>query len=273
MMASGNRGRTDRQSSNLRVRRSWIQILNLVVGMALLAGLSGACGESLPSRLPASLGATEDRSVPSTILDIPLVDERGQPSSLDAYRGKVLAVADFLTSCQEECPITTGAFLQMRAAVAHAGLGARVAFAEISVDPERDTPARLAAYAKLTGIDLDLLTGTAANLGALWHYFGVYNQKVPEGKPPGIDWETGKPYTYDVDHSDGFFIIDATGHERFLTGGMGDLHDQLPSSLAKLLDDDGQHDLADPGGGSWTVSQGLDAIGWVVGRAIPNRAG
>jgi protein SCO1 len=241
--------------------------------MTLIASLSAACTDSPPGQPPASVGVTQDRAVTPAILDIPLVDERGQITSLGAFRGKVLVVADFLTSCQEECPITTGAFLQMRADVAHAGVGARVVFAEISVDPERDTPARLAAYAKLTGIDLHLLTGTPANLAALWHYFGIYYQKVPEADPPGIDWETGKPYTYDIDHSDGFFIIDATGHERFLTAGMADLHGRLPSSLAKLLDDDGRHDLAHPSGGSWTVTQGLVALSWVVGKTIPPAAG
>ena len=92
----------------------------------------------------------------------------------------------------------------MRAATADAGLARRVVLAEVSVDPARDDPARLAAFAKLTGTNLELLTGRAAVLAKLWRYFGTWYQKVPEGTPPSTDWETGRPYTYDVDHSDGF---------------------------------------------------------------------
>ena len=86
---------------------------------------------------------------------------------------------------------------------------------EITVDPGRDTPARLAAYSKEFGADWVLLTGTPSNLNALWKFFGVSVQIVPEEQPAKIDWWTGQPLTYDVNHTDGYFLIDAAGHERF----------------------------------------------------------
>ena len=49
-------------------------------------------------------------------------------------------LADFLTLCQETCPLTTGNLLVMDRAVIAAGLGHRVRFAELTVDPGRDTP-------------------------------------------------------------------------------------------------------------------------------------
>jgi cytochrome oxidase Cu insertion factor (SCO1/SenC/PrrC family) len=55
---------------------------------------------------------------------------------------------------------------------------------EISVEPGRDTPARLAAYSKEFGADWVLATGTPANLDALWKFFGVSVQIVPEEQPP-----------------------------------------------------------------------------------------
>jgi hypothetical protein len=101
----------------------------------------------------------------------------------------------------------------------------------------------------------------------LWRYFGMYYQKVPEGSPPGINWQTQRPYTYDVDHSDGFVLLDSHLHERFIAGGMTTVG-RIPANLEKLLDSQGRSDLRNPGGGTWTVSDALNAIGWVLGRTI-----
>ena len=106
----------------------------------------------------------------------------------------------------------------------------------------------------------------------MWHYFGVFYQRVAEDSPPGIDWQTGKPYTYDVNHTDGFIVLDGRLHERFATGAAPNLvGGHLERPLAAMLDDEGRHDLAHPAVGAWTVSQGLDVIGWVAGRAVPDR--
>lgn len=208
--------------------------------------------------------------MPASVLRIPLVDQQGRTTSLGAYRGKIVVLTSFLTSCQETCPLTTGAFLDMRRDVAAAGMAQKVVFIEASVDPGRDVPTRLAAYARTTGATWPLLTGTPGNLKALWRYFGIYYQKVAEGSPPGIDWQTGRPYTYDVNHSDGFIVFDRTMHERFVTGAAPNLGGKgLQKSLAVMLDAQGFQNLRDPGRGSWTIADGLQAIGWVAGRTVP----
>lgn len=188
--------------------------------------------------------------------------------TLGQSRGRAVFLVPFLTSCQEECPITTGALLEMAKSIRLDGLDRRAVIVEITVDPGRDTPDRMVAYARLTGSDWPLLTGTSATIAQLLHYFGVYYQKVPEGSPPGIDWETHQPYTYDVVHSDGFVLLDSHLDERFFAGGMARVT-QLPARLSGLLDAEGKEDLSHPAGGSWTVAEGLDAIGWVLGRTVP----
>ena len=237
----------------------------LVLVMALAAGVA-ACGggSSVPGPPPSSLGVVQNRPIP----DIPLVDERGQPTSLAAYRGRVVVLASFLTLCQETCPLTTGAFLSMHRAVTTAGLDNRVVFIEATVDPDRDSSARLAAYTQLSGARWPLLTGTPENLASLWKFFGAYYEKTPVATPPGIDWLTHQPLTYDVSHSDGFFLIDARGHERFATIATPDVGGQLKPALSNLLGEQGHRDLSHPGTPSWTPSQGLQAIGWLVGRNI-----
>lgn len=223
-----------------------------------------------PGPPPAALGNSVDLPLPASVLDAPLVDQLGRPATLRSFGGRILVLVPFLTSCQEECPITTGALLAIRRDLVAAGLGQRVTLAEASVDPSRDVPTRLAAYARLTGTSWALLSGSPATMATIWRHFGVLVQPVPEGSPPGIDWETGQPYTYDVNHSDGFILIGPNLHERFITVAAADLRGRtLEPALMRMLDSQGMGDLRHPEQGSWTVSQALSAIGWLAGRDIP----
>ena len=53
-----------------------------------------------------------------------------------------------------------------------------------------------------------------AETARLARFFGFSYQKVPEDNRNARDWWTGKPLTYDVDHSDNYFVIDPAGIER-----------------------------------------------------------
>lgn len=257
------------RSRRQRRRRTVAVVVVAAVVLAAAGGLVAATRGGAPGPPPSRLGIAEDRTVPASVLAVPLVDEHGRTTSLGAFRGRIVVLTSFLTSCQETCPLTTGAFLDTRRDVAAAGLAKKVVFIEASVDPGRDVPGRLAAYADVTGANWPLLTGTSSDLATLWRWFGIYYQQVAEGSPPGIDWQTGKPYTYDVNHSDGFIVFDQKLHERFVTGAAPDLGGHtLPGSLEKMLDAQGRKNLVHPGGGAWTIPEGLQAIGWVAGRTI-----
>lgn len=232
---------------------------------ALLVVLAG-CGSARPSTPSPNLGAVipPGHQVPSTAL----VDQTGRPVSLAAYRGKYVVLAQFTTLCQDACPITTGAFEVLQRSVRRAGLGSKIVFVEATLDPARDTVARLHAYQDRFGADWPLLTGTPAHIAALWRFFGVYYQRVPEESPPGRDWWTGHVLTYDIDHTNGFILIDPSGNERFITQALPLLNGQLPANLRSLLDGLGvQHlDHGEPGG--YTIPEALGALSWLVGRHI-----
>lgn len=202
--------------------------------------------------------------------NIPLITSAGTPTSLSRYRGKFIVMANFLSLCQDECPLITGAFIALQKDVQAAGLGKKVVFMEVSVDPGRDTPARLAAYSKEFGADWVMLTGTAANLNEFWKFFGVYAQIVPEEQPPKLDWWTGKPLTYDVDHTDGYILIDPRGHVRFIDSNAPNLHGHLNKGLSNLLNSGGLKNLNEQAAPNWTLSQALASISWLVGRTIPS---
>jgi len=95
---------------------------------------------------------------------LPLVDEHGHATSLAAFRGKWVVLAPSLTLCHEVCPLTTGALGQLQRDVRSRGLGDRVVVAEATVDPWRDTPARIRAFKRLTGTDVRFLTGTRSEI-------------------------------------------------------------------------------------------------------------
>lgn len=212
----------------------------LVAGAALGFGLS-SLGATSPGPPPASIGDQMDRAVPERLLDATFADQDGRPVTLHQFIGKAVFLVPFLTSCQEECPVTTGAQLALERQLAAQHLTSKAAIVEVTLDPGRDTPQRMAAYAKLTGVSWPLLTTAPATIAALWHFFGVYYQVVPEASPPGIDWQTGQPYTYDVNHSDGFALLDPQLRKRFITAGMV-RGASVPRSFRRLLDTQGIYD-------------------------------
>jgi cytochrome oxidase Cu insertion factor (SCO1/SenC/PrrC family) len=238
----------------------------LVLGGTLLAACSSSSAPGTPS---PSLGIVQDRAVPQ----IPLVNQHGTPTTLAAFRGKTVILVPMLSLCQETCPLTTANLLVMQQAINQAGLAHRVVIVEYSIDPGRDSPARLTAYAKLTGASWTFLTGTPASIDAMNKFFYVFAQKVPEDTPPEIDWWTHQPLTYDINHTDGYFVIDPSGHQRFATSASPDVASHhLSKPLGKMLDDQGQQDLNDPkiNGQTWTVPQALAVVGWVAGQVIPS---
>lgn len=240
----------------------------LALAMMLLAG--GAAAVAFVDRghsAPPIVGWTVDRSIPST----PLIDADGKQASLRALRGSIVVLAPFLTLCHETCPLTTGAFLQMRQAVTAAGLAGRVAFVEVTVDPARDSPARLRAYGRLTGANWERLTGTPTNIDRFWRFFGIGYRKVPEPPPAQLDWWTHKPERYSMEHTDSVFFIDARGRERiFIVGPTNG--NKLPQALRALLSPAAQAALTRQTG-TWTVAQALSDIGHLLGQRIPASGG
>jgi cytochrome oxidase Cu insertion factor (SCO1/SenC/PrrC family) len=237
----------------------------LIVGAALVSG----CASTAPPGTPSpSWGVVQNRVVP----DIPLVDQHGATRTLASFRGKVVILVPMLTLCQEVCPLTTENLLVMQQAIDNAGMGTRVAIVEYSIDPARDTPARLAAYEALTGARWTMLTGIPTDVTRLNQFLYVFADKVPEGSPVQTDWWTGQPLAYDVDHTDGYFLIDSGGHERFATSAAPDVTGHtLPRPLDGMLNNNGRQNLNDPAlnGQTWTVPQALDTIGWLLRRRIP----
>jgi cytochrome oxidase Cu insertion factor (SCO1/SenC/PrrC family)/thiol-disulfide isomerase/thioredoxin len=257
-------------------RLRWVLIaatLALLAAMIVLSVLARLeLGQSkAASMVPAPLAIGTELQRPPFVPHFELIDEHGRPVSLSAWRGKWLVLAPSMTLCHEVCPLTTGTLIQLTKQLRQAGPGGQVVVVEATVDPWRDTPARLRAYRRLAGVNFQMLTGTQSEIQRLWKFFGVYYHRVPQGKPPDIDWMTHRPETFDVAHIDAIFFISPAGQERIVDEGMPSVGGHLSKVLRSLLSAQGRQNLAHPEL-PWTASEALDDIYYLMGRNIPASA-
>ena len=247
----------------LRVRRRW-----MAVGLVSVVLIAAACSGGPSGAPPASLGTVETRMIPSSVADLPLTNQHGTTVTLASLRGKTVMLLPFLTLCSDVCPMTTGNLLQVEDALARDDVASKVQVVELSVDPGRDTTSRLAAYAHLTGASWDLLTESDDSLARIAKFFGFTFQRVPQDNPPAVDWLTGKPLTYDINHSDGYVLIDPHGRERFSTGATPVFHGTLNPTLHKFLSDLGRQHLAHPPQPGWNPTAAMQSLGWMLGKTL-----
>jgi len=160
----------------------------LVVGTALLARPYQFLGSKIDPPLPAS--------------DFTLTDQNGNPYHLADYQGKIVLVFFGYTNCPDVCPTTLAEFKQVREMLGEDA--DQVEFLFVTVDPERDTAERLAAYLPTFGEGIRGLTGTPEELEPVWKDYGVYWKKVESDSAAG----------YLMEHSTRTYAIDRSGNIR-----------------------------------------------------------
>lgn len=246
--------------------------VSVLAACVVVAAMVTACGGSdPPSPPPDSVGARGTRVVPKPVQDIVFTTAAGSHTTLKSLRGKVVVLTDFITLCGEQCPMTSANVNRMAHIASEDGLGDRVAFVEVTVDPHRDTTARLAAYRRLYGPARNwlLLRTSPVKLKEFCKFFGIFYKKTKEDDPPDHDWLTGKPLTYDVAHQDALIFLDTHGRERYVISGDANTGGRkLPATVMRFMNREGKKNLAHPGPLSWTVPQGLQVISWLLGRSV-----
>ena len=160
-----------------------------------------ACG-SQPSTAP----------VLGTLPDFVLVDQDAEEFGSDDLRGSVW-IADFIfTRCPDMCPMLTSVMARVQRQVAMDPALEGVRLVSISVDPEHDTPARLAAYAEKHGAERErwaFLTGPRQEIWLL----SRDGFRLPVGDAPG---SADAP----IFHSDKFVLADREGRIRGYYGAL-----------------------------------------------------
>lgn len=74
---------------------------------------------------------------------------------------------------------------------------------------------------------------------------------------------------YDVDHTDGYILLDQAGHERFVDINAPNLNGKLSRGLTGLLNAGGINNLRHPTKQTWTLPEALASLSWLVGQNIP----
>ena len=136
-------------------------------------------------------------------LDFHMTAAGKQVSAAD-FRGKVVALYFGYTHCPDVCPATLANLTDMAAKVNSPDL--RILF--VTVDPERDTDAVMADYAKAFSPQVVGLSGTANQLATLARTYRVA-YSVKKGPP------------YEVMHSNAVFFFDRDGRARLVTTDIG----------------------------------------------------
>lgn len=129
-----------------------------------------------------------------------LTDQDGREVTERSFQGKPALLYFGFTSCPDVCPTDLARVARIVRRVRSLG-GPSLTPIFVSVDPARDTPARMKAYVSVFGRDLVGLTGTPAQIAEVTDRYHVYYKKVPYGR-------RGQ---YMMDHSTFVFLLDREG--------------------------------------------------------------
>lgn len=169
--------------------------------VAILAMLLGGLAAFLV--LPATQAPPSPPATTGTALvggPFTLVDHTGKTVTEKDFLGKYALVYFGFTNCPDICP---AALQTMSAALDALGPKAdRITPLFITVDPERDTPERLAQYVASFHPRLVGLTGTVGQVEAAAKAYRVYFKKAEAGQEPGA---------YSVDHTSIIYLMDPRG--------------------------------------------------------------
>jgi protein SCO1/2 len=190
-----------------------IRRLSLAVALTALGLLLMAC-QSQPA-LPVLYPAPE----------FALSDQQGRPVTLADYQGKVWLASFIFTNCTDICPLITNRMLEVqRQAKERRTGGSNFELVSFTVDPQRDTPPVLAAYAESRGVDQSnwrFLTGPAP----------VVRQVVTGGFRIS---STELPNSDQFLHGGQLLLIDRQGQVRAIYSGTDVQLDRVLADVAAL---------------------------------------
>ena len=192
------------------------QSLRIVAATVLEeVGVAGRSGGAEPAGFARAVAELQPAP------DFALTDQEGAPVSLASLRGQVLLLDFVYTHCPGPCPILTGTHVAVQRALPPA-LVERVRFVSISLDPARDTPQALRAYATARGADLahwSFLSGEPDAVADVLERYGV-------GAKPAANGE--------IEHLVITYVIDAEGRIARRFAGLEHRPETLVAALAAV---------------------------------------
>lgn len=119
-----------------------------------------------------------------------LVDQDGHSFRLEELRGQTIVLNFIFTHCPAACPMQTQALRRVAEGLPKA-IRQRVRFVSVSIDPERDSPRVLKAFARKQGLSTgehwSLVTGDRSEIEALT---GLYSSQAQATGAGPLDHRT-----------------------------------------------------------------------------------
>lgn len=187
----------------------------------LLLALAG-CGPVEPTVMPLKNTVAEDITGAQYAKNFNLTDPGGRKRTLADFHGKVVAVFFGYTHCPDVCPTTLYDFSQAMTLLGKDANKVQVLF--VTLDPERDTPQKLAQFVPAFNPTFLGLYADPAHTAQVAKDYQVYYRKQP------VD----KLGNYSIDHSAFTYVYDADGHVR-LRMPYGEAPADITSDIRQLI--------------------------------------
>lgn len=174
-------------------------VVALILGVAVKIAFDQRKASFSPEQIDAGIILLpQSRAIPA----LQMTDQDGQPVSLDQLKGKWTLLFFGYTFCPDICPTTLAQLRQIKAQLPKSTV-ARMQVILVSVDPQRDTPAKLKEY--LGYFDKDF-RGFNAPVSVLESFAKAVSM-------PYVEPDTSKP-NYTVSHSGNLALLGPDGTQR-----------------------------------------------------------
>jgi cytochrome oxidase Cu insertion factor (SCO1/SenC/PrrC family) len=158
-----------------------------------------------------------------------LVDQQDRPFGSADLAGRAAVMNFIYTNCTDTCPLLTATMAQVQERLRAEGLlGAKVQLVSVTVDPRRDSPPVLAAYAARFGADADawrFLSGEPEQIYAVLAGFKLNTVEVARASE-GADV---------VPHSNRFLVLDADREVRAALPGEEITPEEIVRTVRKVI--------------------------------------
>lgn len=154
-------------------------------------------------------------------LQLALTDQSGAATTLERYRGGPVLISMFYGSCPHVCPMLIATIQRYENNLPAASRG-RLRVLMVSLDPARDTPAKLTEVAQQHGVDLarwTLARTDEASVRKLAAVLNIQYRKLPDGE---------------INHSTVITLLDADGRPVRQSSALLRPDADLGAALARL---------------------------------------
>jgi protein SCO1/2 len=136
---------------------------------------------------------------PRQLPEFSLIDDQGKPFTLASLQGHWTILFPGFTTCPDVCPTTLAFLKNLAGKLSTEGHHFNVVF--LSVDPDRDTPERLASYVHFFNPSFVGVTAKEPELARFTQMMGIAYAKAPGNTPQN----------YTMDHTAALILMDPKG--------------------------------------------------------------